>query len=108
MMKEIYKDKEIRKIAYLLFIYNKTDKRNQRFQDFSQNSRIYKTQLPFVNVFFGHPLIIWTHLQKSQIEIHMSPITQTQDHSNIQKTKKKAKIYMLYRTRIVEKETKNH
>ena len=43
-------------MAYLLFIYNKTDKRNQRFQDFSQNSRIYKTQLQLVNVFFGHPL----------------------------------------------------
>ena len=49
-------------MAYLLFIYNKTDKRNQRFQDFSQNSRIYKTQLQFVNVFFGHPLTITTWL----------------------------------------------
>ena len=44
-------------MAYLLFIYNNTDKRNQMFQDFSQNSRIYRTQLQFVNVFFfGHPL----------------------------------------------------
>ena len=42
-------------MAYLLFIYNKTDKRNQRFQDFSQNSRIYRTQLQFVNVFFLTP-----------------------------------------------------
>ena len=30
------------------------------FQDFSQNSRIYSTQLQFVNVFFGHPLTINT------------------------------------------------
>ena len=42
-------------MAYLLFIYNKTDKRNQRFQDFSQNSRIYRTQLQFVNGFFWTP-----------------------------------------------------
>ena len=39
-------------MAYLLFIYNKTDKRNQRFQDFSQNSWSKRAQL-----FFGHPLI---------------------------------------------------
>ena len=42
-------------MAYLLFIYNKTDKRKQSFQDFSQNSRIYRTQIQIVNVFFWTP-----------------------------------------------------
>ena len=53
-------------MAHLLFIYSKTDKRNQWFQDFSQNSRIDRKHLQFVKVFFGHPLedtkMIFTYL----------------------------------------------
>ena len=63
----------MRQMAYLLFIYNKTDKRNQRFQDFSQNSRIYKTQLQFVNFFFGHPLDT-IYFYGSRISKHNSEI----------------------------------
>ena len=48
----------LEKLRILLFIYFKTDKMNQWFQDFSQNSWIHRTQLHFIKVFFGHPLDI--------------------------------------------------
>ena len=50
-------------MASLRFIYIKTDKRNQWFQNFIQNSRILRTQLQFVNVFFGHPLVFTINKQ---------------------------------------------
>ena len=45
-------------MACLLAIYIKTDNRNEWFQGFSQNSRIHKTKLQFVNVFFWTPFKI--------------------------------------------------